>query len=270
METAVSSASASADLQHYLRTRFGPVRFALLALFLALASAALDDSEAALVLGRALLVLPWLLQFRLADDLADRQRDRREHPERVLARAPPGPFRVLLILLAAGNVLVLAWCAPPPRWAELLTLTGLALLWYVWPHRRVPPLAAALVVLLKYPAFVYLLGDPGASLDRWVAVGVLVLVYACFVAYECLHDERLRTVRAATVVLAAALLAMTAAAVLAWRGGLADACWLGAGCAVLADLFRRHCRHRAPGLWPYAVLLVGCAWITCAYWLASR
>jgi 4-hydroxybenzoate polyprenyltransferase len=80
METGVSSASPIADLLRYLRTRFPLAQFVSLALFLALAAGAVNHSGPVQFLWRSLLVLPWLLQFRLADDLADRERDIHDHP----------------------------------------------------------------------------------------------------------------------------------------------------------------------------------------------
>jgi hypothetical protein len=193
METAVSFASSIADLLRYRRTRFPPLLFAPVALLLALAAAAVD--RAASVEGwlwHSLLVLLWLLQFRLADDLADLPRDRRDPPDRVLVHKPAGPFVVLLVLLIVGNTLLAAWLCPPLRWAEFLALNGLFLIWYAatYRHRPALPIASG-VVLLKYPAFVYLLVDAKADGNGWALAGVLVFVYGCFALYEWWHDERL-------------------------------------------------------------------------------
>jgi hypothetical protein len=191
METAVSLSSIS-ELRNYRRTRFPLALFGPLALLLALAAAAVDPTATIKVwLWHSLLVLPWLLQFRLADDLADLPRDRRDHPDRVLVRSPPGRFVALLVLLVAGNTLLTAWLCPPLRWAEFLALSGVFLIWYAVTRPFRPPLLlAGLVVLLKYPAFVYLLVDARMDVNGWALTGVLVLVYACFVTYECWHDER--------------------------------------------------------------------------------
>jgi hypothetical protein len=197
METAVSFASSIADLLRYRRTRFPLVLFAPLALFLSLAAAVVDrDATIQSWLCHSLLVLPWLLQFRLADDLADLPRDRRDHPERVLVRTPPEPFIVLVVLLTAGNTFLAArWC-PPLRWVELLVLSGLFLIWYAATYRQRPPLPiASSVVLVKYPAFVYMLIDARAQANGWALAGLLVFVYACFAVYEWWHDERFHKIR---------------------------------------------------------------------------
>src|SRR4051794_34519101 len=112
MEIAVSSTWPLADLARYGWTRFPPGRFVPLAVYLGLAAGA---GDLALVAQRVLLALAWLLEFRLADDLADRPRDRRDHPDRVLARADVRPFVALLVLLAIGNTLLTAWLRPWPR-----------------------------------------------------------------------------------------------------------------------------------------------------------
>jgi hypothetical protein len=194
METAVSFASSITDILRYRRTRFPLVLFGPLALFLALAAAVVDPAGTLKGwLRGSLLVLPWLFQFRLADDLADLPRDRRDHPDRVLVRAPPSPFGVLIVSLTAGNTMLAAWLCPPLRWGEFLALSGLFLIWYAVTYRHRPSLVLASgVVLLKYPAFVYMLIDARAGANGWTLTGVLVFVYACFVVYEWWHDLRFR------------------------------------------------------------------------------
>jgi hypothetical protein len=274
----VSSTSSLADLWDYRRTRFPLRLFVPLALFLALAADAVAPAVVA-------LALSWLFQLRLADDLADRRRDALRHPDRVLVRAAAGPFAALLALLAAGNVLLTAWLLPGPRWAEYLALTVLLQAWYFCvgappsgglpqpnrPGSRRPPeggtptsIPASLVVLLKYPALVYLLRDPGGRF-AWPLAGRLALVYGCFVAYEILHDHRLCAGPEARVWLAASLALMTAGALLLAGRLVRPGCYV-AGCVVpgaaaLALLWRL--RHR-PHPWPYVVFLVASVWTTFA------
>jgi hypothetical protein len=259
----VSSTSPLADLWDYRRTRFPLRLFVPLALFLALAADAAAPASVC-------LALSWLFQLRLADDLADRRRDALRHPDRVLARAAAGPFAALLALLAAGNVLLTAWLLPGPRWAEYLALTVLLQAWYAAvgaPPEDGPPtggLPSALVVLLKYPALVYLLCNPGERC-AWLLAGRLALVYGCLVAYEILHDRERGAGPGAPVWLAVSLVLMTAGAMLL-AGRLArPGCYI-AGCVVpgaaaLALLWRR--RYRA-GPWPYVVFLVASVWTTLA------
>jgi hypothetical protein len=257
MGIAVSYAWSIADLLLYQRKRSPLTLFLPLALFLTLAASGADEQRTiGPVAPRVLLALLWLFQFRLADDLADRERDRLDHPDRVLTRADARPFVRLLALLTFGNVLVTFWLRPWPRGAEFLALAAVFGLWYALPRGQI----AGLAVLLKYPAFVYLLSD------SWIGAGVLLLVYCCFAAYEILHDTRLATVRGTCVILALSLVLMTASAFAL----LADAeAWriatLVPGGFLLAWLFVRHGRRREPKLWPYGVFFVACVWIACGY-----
>lgn len=247
-----------AELLAYRRTRFPLRRFGPLALFLTLAAAALDETPTIRRVGLSiLLVLPWLLQFRLGDDLADRERDCRDHPDRVLVRADARPFIVVLLLLTVGNTLLTAWLLPGPRWLEFLTLNGLFLIWYT-TVRGLPPFPAGLGVLLKYPAFVFLL-RPTGSVGDGRAVCVLVLIYTCFVAYEILHDKRSWTVPGIAGALALALAAMATAALL--PGWPWSASWVVPGCFVLAWLFWRHQQRRDLAGWAGTVFLVTFAWL---------
>src|SRR5262249_60486941 len=104
----------------------------------------------------------------------------------------------------------------------------------------------------------------------WRTPGVLALVYACVVAHEVLHDERLRPAGGSSTCLALAMLLMTAAATLLLQPHERGRWWsfgaLVPGCLVLAWLFLRHCRRRQPGLWPYAVFVVSFTWIACRHW----
>jgi hypothetical protein len=268
MGIAVSSTWSIADIWRYKQTRFPLALFAPLALFLTLAAGAADESTPiGLAAARILLAFTWLFQFRLGDDLADRQRDRRDHPDRILTRADWRPFVGLLALLTAGNALLTVWLLPVPCGAEYLGMVGLFLLGYAATRRWQPPLLPASAgVLLKYPAFVYLLSSVSAS--RWTLASVLVLVYACFLAHEILHDKRLWEVTASATCLSFAMLLMPSAAMLLlvhadeaglawwWRAGS-----FGPGCVVLAWLFLRHLWRREPGLWPRAVFVVGCVWL---------
>ncbi len=256
MEIAVSSTWSITEpaLWRYQRTRFPLVRFVPLALFLMLAAAALGNVTPALVP----LVLAWLFQFRLMDDLADRAHDPRE---RVLVQADARPFIALAAVVVLGNTALTAWLLPGLRWAEFLALCVLLLCWYAVRRRSL--LLNSFVVLVKYPVFVYLLSDPGAA--GWTLAGVLGLVYTCFLAYEVLHDPRWQQAWGSTAWLLAALAAMVAAALLPATG----VAWIGPGCLVLAWLCLRHWRRLEPGYWPYAVFLVGCLWLSTQYSVLS-
>ncbi len=142
-------------------------------------------------------LLAWglLLQFRLWDDVADHERDKVEHPERVLSRARSlVPFQVLLVACAAVNLVLLGLLRPVPAvLAGFLALNACFLGWYGGLRSRIRwRVGAALPLLLKYPAFVVLLGVPTQDSAAWRLPLAMAVVYLCFGAYELLHDERLR------------------------------------------------------------------------------
>jgi hypothetical protein len=271
MEIAVSSAWSIAELSTYRRTRFPLAPFLTLALLLTLA--AFGATPGAIpwgpLLQRLFLVLLWLFQFRLADDLADRKRDHLEHPDRVLVRADGRIFFALLAVLALVNTLLTALVLAERRWVEFMALNGLYVVWYaVRADRQTTRLLVHLMVLLKYPSFVYLLSEPASAV--WRLTGVLVLIYACMVAYEVLHDQRLWKVPGSAWCLGLALSSMTLAALLpmcieaeifTWT----PAMWVGPGSVALAWLFRKHWQRSAPRLWQYAVFVVAYLWIGCNY-----
>ena len=132
-----------------------------------------------------------LLQFRLWDDLDDRERDRAIHPDRVLVRSAPAPFRLALVALAIGNLTFLAIAG------QVATTAGVALLdlafWLAYRRLR-PGVAESVwrfsVLLVKYPAFVVLLATTGGALAPDRLLVAVLGVYACACAYEALHDNR--------------------------------------------------------------------------------
>ena len=146
-----------------------------------------------------------LLQFRLWDDLADLRVDRVYQPQRVMSRAVSAePF------IGAASILAVV-CGALTAWSDyrkLIVLAGLSVLLLFW--YRVRPCEFGLgyhVVLIKYPAFVYIL-SPAPSLRA------LLLVYFGACAYEVLHDaerRNLRTAQGALVIVAllAVLLGVT-------------------------------------------------------------
>jgi hypothetical protein len=138
---------------------------------------------------QVLLAASLLLQFRVWDDLADRERDRLRDPARVLTRAPSlAPFHALLGAAAVVAVCLL-WAGPGParRLAVYAVLVlGLALWYGRGRHRWPQPVLGYHVVLAKYPVFVYLLGPaPARPLPRLLA---MLAVYLALCVYEVLHD----------------------------------------------------------------------------------
>ena len=133
-----------------------------------------------------------VLQFRVWDDLEDRDADTRAHPERVLARLPAGPIRALAWVLGVAGVVALA---VQGAWASTASLAALDLSFWT-AYRHVRPLVPARVwqyqiLLLKYPALVAigaLACRPSPAPGRMLSAGLLA--YAGAVAYERLHNRR--------------------------------------------------------------------------------
>ena len=198
------SNSTSQVLWAYFRTRF-PV-WLVIALPLVMAAPAMisgratSAAEAATLLGIAVLLFA---EFRLWDDLCDREQDCRKNPQRVLCRAQSiQPFTALLLFLATVNFLLVAWLLPWQSVAWLLGLHGFLAVWYaIRASVKAGPVANYHAVLLKYPICGLLLAlspqrSPTLQLYASIAVVYLVLCIA-----EVVHDGRLRAQRAARICL---------------------------------------------------------------------
>lgn len=139
-----------------------------------------------LLLGIALVV-----QFRLWDDLEDRDRDRATHPMRVLVNAPTEPFRILLLLLTASAIAFSAG----HRAALVATLVLNAAGWcaYRLARRRISLNGWRFGLLpLKYPGFLTVMAF---SLGDIIPVRLAVAAattYVCATGYELLHDSPAR------------------------------------------------------------------------------
>ena len=182
----------SFSLDAYLRERF-PIRvFLPLGCGLVAPGVLAELGEGALRPAAGLrlgLCLLLLLALRLWDDLADREHDRALHPGRHVVRTcPQAAWRVVFGLLACGLGGLAALPSPRIRVGASVCLGALLAAWYRWrpPARR--QLNAALV-LLKYPALVGLLW---CSPLRPAWIGSFGLSYGGALAYELVHDPRLR------------------------------------------------------------------------------
>ena len=99
------SNSSNNRLRDYVAERLPPGQFVPLPLILLLASLVggreIHLGGLALQLG---LALSWIFQFRLCDDLHDLERDRKQHPHRVLVRTQLlAKFRWVAGLVSLGN-----------------------------------------------------------------------------------------------------------------------------------------------------------------------
>ena len=201
------------ELFAWMRERFRLSLYAPLVLLLETARLALASRPGESVARRVALALLALFALRLWDDLASARRDARDHPERVLSRAPVrGPFIAAAIAAGAG---ALALAAPSP--ARLAILGGLgayhAALYAYDAKLEQRGLGASFAVLLKYPVLAALLAaGEGVATARGVVT--LVTLLASFCVYEVVHDASLRQLPGAQG-------ALQAAAVVAIVGGLA-------------------------------------------------
>lgn len=243
-----------------------------------LATAGLDWPRLAV---HAVLALLLIVEFRLWDDLSDLPRDRVDHPERVLCRAPSlNIFRAIVCLL--GGLIVGLTAA----WLPMHAVVGVTLLhvgylvWYRLIHPRAGTLVQCHIVLLKYPLFVGLLSGS----INWP---VLIIVYLCFCVFDLLDDVRFEVASVAWTVMVVEVLALVAVAVgqcvLAARQigrvPLLQVAVSVVGSVWLAGLVRRHQLRLKNGSddadgirrssWlHYGVFFVGLAWVA-AQWLSD-
>jgi hypothetical protein len=156
-------------------------------LLLAAAACAAAGARSPLAFAQAAgLVAILVLQFRLWDDLEDRESDRLAHPDRVLTQGPTGVFEVALVTLA-GSALA-AFALTPPAVAGLVALDAIA--WWTYRHARAhlsDTVWRYLVLPVKYPAFVALtsLALDGASLEPVAISAFITYLAAC--GYEAWH-----------------------------------------------------------------------------------
>jgi hypothetical protein len=198
------------ELLGYARERLPLVRFGPLALLLVLLGGGFEP-ERLVNVGPAFVLIA---VFRLRDDLGDRRRDARLHPDRVLVRAGSiEPFERAVVIGLALALLLLALVHGLDRALLLAALAGAFELAY-----RFDLPARHRWVLLKYPAFVALLGE--------VSLAGAALIYLGFAIFERADDPDLRRRSDADARLVAYLLGFAALAgfvlgpaSLAWLAG---------------------------------------------------
>lgn len=142
--------------------------------------------ESASGLARDLLLAGlFVAAFRIWDDIADRGRDRREHPDRVMVRAQS----VLPLICAA----VLMWTAAAALtvlvsgWGTAALLGAYTVALGVWYRTRPPAGLGIHLILAKYAAFtVAIIGSERFATPRGASVVALVYLAACI--YEWAHD----------------------------------------------------------------------------------
>ena len=218
-------------LRRYRAERLPWTMTSIVPLLLAVCAQAGARSNPTTFLVDLLLASLLFAQFRIFDDLADRPRDARIHPERVLARTHTvRPIVIAGLSLAAATVGILllraavrpdsavASAARPSAIAAYLALIALLSSWYSLRGERT--LVGDHLLLTKYPAFVWIVATSRVTLPapgRAPATAQLVLsmvaVYLAACVYEALHDDRSpAAARPALLVGEGLLLAVTLAA----------------------------------------------------------
>jgi len=193
MEIAVSFNWRIDELVQYRKSRLPGGIFVPLAVALLLASLPLTWPTT--LVGAAtnlLLAYTLVAAFRLLDDLADLPRDRREYPQRVLSRAVSTVhFHIVTVTFLIINAVIIGLTRPRTSLALYIALVVALTVWYCIPGRMVcRGVPNYHVVLLKYPAFVYLLASDTPAMRAVLLISIMVSVYLCVCIYEIAHDRR--------------------------------------------------------------------------------
>lgn len=169
----------AAELYDYLSSRILCARIALLWILLTAATVATATEPLRRLPWEVLGCALFITAFRLWDDVADLDFDRRHHPQRVLVRATSlicfrlalsamGVLLIGLVTLLAGGVRALGL---------LLLVSAFWLLYRIDRAQALRRNWRSVLVLVKYPAFVLLLAaDPAGVLTVLAASGVFMVL----------------------------------------------------------------------------------------------
>jgi hypothetical protein len=136
----------------------------------------------------AAVVALLVLQFRLWDDLEDRDRDRAGHPHRLVVRSDPAPFRAWAGTLAGLAALVALSAGGVTTFIATLALNVTALIAYRWIRPYVAPAVWRFLVLLaKYPAFVVIAASAAGDVRADRAAAAALITYLAAWIYEAVH-----------------------------------------------------------------------------------
>ena len=168
--------------QRFRLSFFGPLALVLAGIALGRRASVMDLASA--TVGGLFL----LAQFRIWDDIADREHDAIAHPDRVVVRATSlTPLVELGMVLLALNVGMALW-----RDAPLISMLCLALLHIViggyYLFRRGRTVLGDQGLLVKYPAFVCILAGERLVASPLPVILGAAIIYAAASAYEAWHD----------------------------------------------------------------------------------
>jgi 4-hydroxybenzoate polyprenyltransferase len=167
------------EIRQYLVSRILRLRIALLWILLTVATAFTADEPLHWLPWQALAAALFIAAFRLWDDLADLDFDRRYHPQRVLVKATNlTGFHLtfaMLIPLLAGLVALLS--GTPRAISLLLFVSAFWLLYRIDRTQALRRNWRNVLVLAKYPIFILLLAsEPASVLTTLTAAGVFAVL----------------------------------------------------------------------------------------------
>ena len=142
--------------------------------------------QGTILAGHAAAALALVVSFRIWDDLADRERDRARHPERVSVRAASvGPLWLAAGATGAAAIALVGLMRGPASVALLAAYAaGLAAAYAARGRRSA---AGDRIVLLKYGVFALALIGPSAAFTaRGLVAAAAAFATAC--VYEWWHD----------------------------------------------------------------------------------
>ena len=182
----------------YLRERYRSRLFVPLALLLAItgmfAAGSRVDAPSA-VIASVITCYLLVLAFRVWDDLEDRARDRRDHPERVLARSTSTlPWVVVLAVTFGTAVAIIATGAQSVQRILIIAAgTALILVWYrVRRSLHASPLVGMAIIFAKYPLIAFVAAPPARPTPVVMTATSLAALYVVLGAYELIDDTALR------------------------------------------------------------------------------
>ena len=190
--------STSRELRAYLGERYDSRRFVPLALLLGvvgmIAAGSRFDSPTALIQS-VLVSYVLVLAFRVWDDLEDRNRDRRGHPERVLVQSASRVPWIWLTALAFSLSAAIVAIGPASGARLAILAAGVAVLFAWYRLRRAiaaSPLVGMSVIFAKYPLIAYVAAPPSQPVSPLVTALSLLCLYVALCSYELVDDTALR------------------------------------------------------------------------------
>lgn len=205
---------SSIDLvTRYLAERARPAVLIPLAALLAFTAWAVTASafwSVSSFLSATVTALLLILAFRVWDDLEDRRRDARKHPNRVMVTDErTKPFVTLALVLGlAGVTMIVLGGNGLVRVAFVAIAVVILAAWYRLRSDNGGAVLSGHVVLIKYPAIALALAPtlPMSGAQLWRAVAIVVAVYLSICVYESFDDPGLRASRVARRVAVAELI----------------------------------------------------------------